>query len=711
MATPTFTHDLVDWDLAESTTNWVAVGGVTLTLDTDNFVQGAGSIGSSVMTAGTVSGGIFNKTAPVDLTGMHIFVWVLATQHGKMANLASGGLRIRLTGATITNFKDYYIGGRDVVWCSESKWRLVCLDINREPDATGGTPPNINAIQHIGVVALPTATIMTGFILNVDAIRYGTKIAVEGGSDGDPITMQNIFDADVAGNALGIVVKNRSGVFEVNGELRIGDESGSANTVFSSQNEIIVFQDQPCAVDYLKIFGQEDTGTTKIKIGTGSGTGDGRVGLNGSVFDRAVAISGREYSIDLSASDLTLVEVFGSTFLRAKRGVKLPAAAGHEMVSCQFVACGQVDIGQAVTRKCVFAGHGRVTTGAADLDVTANAIDTTASQTIGVTATTRVYTRSAGSFLTNGFAVGMNVLFSGFTNAGNNGYKTITAVDATTMTVAPSTALVTETGTGDERCVVEKAFTRASGSFITDGFTVGMSVIASGFANAVNNDTFLIIGVTATVLVVIPNYATARLTTESGSGDEEIAQSGTTPIGALLWNEDIDIAASSFLGNVQENAGSAGIQHPSAAGTPYTYDDLVFSGNDFDVNNTSGSGITVNKTGISDPSTSKGSSVTFSGSVSVSVTVVDKDNVAIQNAQVSVYKTSDNSEIMNADTNASGVASTSYSGSTPAAVYWRVRKSSTGGTKYKNISGVGTIAASTGMSITVTLYLDPINTA
>lgn len=73
--------------------------------------------------------------------------------------------------------------------------------------------------------------------------------------------------------------------------------------------------------------------------------------------------------------------------------------------------------------------------------------------TVSVVATAKTYTRSAGSFLTDGFAAGMSVTMSGFTNAGNNGIKIIDTVTATVITVTVSTGLVDETGDGNERVV------------------------------------------------------------------------------------------------------------------------------------------------------------------------------------------------------------------------------------------------------------------
>lgn len=55
---------------------------------------------------------------------------------------------------------------------------------------------------------------------------------------------------------------------------------------------------------------------------------------------------------------------------------------------------------------------------------------------ISLAATTTGYTRSSGSFLTDGFVIGMEVSATGFGQAVNNEPKTITAVTATTIECA-----------------------------------------------------------------------------------------------------------------------------------------------------------------------------------------------------------------------------------------------------------------------------------
>lgn len=75
--------------------------------------------------------------------------------------------------------------------------------------------------------------------------------------------------------------------------------------------------------------------------------------------------------------------------------------------------------------------------------IPARALITTGSQTFGATAP-NLYTRSAGSFITDGFMVGDEINASGFGTATNNGRGVVTAVSATQLTIDATHVLVTE---------------------------------------------------------------------------------------------------------------------------------------------------------------------------------------------------------------------------------------------------------------------------
>ena len=95
-------------------------------------------------------------------------------------------------------------------------------------------------------------------------------------------------------------------------------------------------------------------------------------------------------------------------------------------------------------------------------------------------------------------------------------------------------------------------------------------------------------------------------------------------------------------------------------------------------------------------------------SVSVSVTfeAVDKDDQPIENVRVTAYAVDDDEEIINTLTNASGIASTTYTGSLPRDIYYRYRKSSTGATKYVGLSGFAEIVAGSGASVKRSMTVD-----
>lgn len=142
----------------------------------------------------------------------------------------------------------------------------------------------------------------------------------------------------------------------------------------------------------------------------------------------------------------------------------------------------------------------------------------------------RTITRPSGSFVTDLFEAGDTVVVSGAVDASNNGTKTIASVTALVMTLnedlitqaADAGVTIVETVasgpiTVDFNNVAETA-TRASGSFITDGFKAGGSVVIAGAVDAGNNGTKTLASVSALVLTF----------TAGGITDDEIGDTGVT---------------------------------------------------------------------------------------------------------------------------------------------------------------------------------------
>lgn len=151
--------------------------------------------------------------------------------------------------------------------------------------------------------------------------------------------------------------------------------------------------------------------------------------------------------------------------------------------------------------------------------------------------------------------------------------------------------------------------------------------------------------------------------------------------------------------------------------TTYNFRNIKFVSNTTDVRiDGPGTGITVTINvleGGDTPSvdvTTSPDTVVINNAVTVKVTVKDEAAVPIQDAQVGVFRVSDNSEILNTDSDTNGEAQTSLNFVSDIPVNVRVRKgSAVDSTKYFSVLSPQTIS-STGLDLTVTLIQDTINT-
>jgi len=139
--------------------------------------------------------------------------------------------------------------------------------------------------------------------------------------------------------------------------------------------------------------------------------------------------------------------------------------------------------------------------------------------------------------------------------------------------------------------------------------------------------------------------------------------------------------------------------HINNTGT-YTFDNMVFTGENgtsiYAIENSTAGSVTVNATNGSNPQyadNTGGGSTTINNSVWLKVYVEDEDGNNIQNAQTAIYKSSDMTELMNKDTDVNGLASTTYNYTGDVDITVRIRKSSSGGTRYFPYTTSGTITS------------------
>lgn len=200
-----------------------------------------------------------------------------------------------------------------------------------------------------------------------------TESSVASDVDGG-ITLESIYEEDgpTQDYWYGIVTKDRNGNYEINGDLRIGDQSGALRTFFVSRGDPVILADQPLSASTagLGIKSYEDTGNTIVVFGQSTGTEDDRVGFDGSTVRQDTEFVGQSTDgaalgeIDLGNA-IDTCEVFGTTFQDVNNGVLFANDTSHYVTNCVFNNCGQIDLYAVEARGLEFSNFvGGASTGA-----------------------------------------------------------------------------------------------------------------------------------------------------------------------------------------------------------------------------------------------------------------------------------------------------------------------------------------------------------
>jgi len=147
----------------------------------------------------------------------------------------------------------------------------------------------------------------------------------------------------------------------------------------------------------------------------------------------------------------------------------------------------------------------------------------------------------------------------------------------------------------------------------------------------------------------------------------------------------------------------------TAEGT-YTFDALIFTGNTYDIENTTTGTITVKCINGSNPTTTynpNGGTTIIEITVYVTIYVKDESLNPIEGAQVYVYNLTDEIEIMNTPTDTTGKAETTVNYVGDKDLLIRVRKSTPPEERYIPVETYGTLT-STGFTTTIIMYPDTV---
>lgn len=210
------------------------------------------------------------------------------------------------------------------------------------------------------------------------------------------------------------------------------------------------------------------------------------------------------------------------------------------------------------------------------------------------------------------------------------------------------------------------------------------------------------------------------------SADGNVFEGSNDANGAVIWSTTPGDVANqdNFTFNSDGTGHAIYINLNTASLTTYNVDGYSVSGYEttddgstgntvFLVDNAQDGDVTINvSNGTGTFSYERAAGYTGTVTVNISVNcefeVVDRDDAAIQSVRITAYLVSDDSEVINDVSNASGIASATFTGTTPANMYYRYRKSSTGAQKYVNLSGLATIAAVVGSTVKRNMRQDDI---
>jgi len=187
MAIPSYTTDLLPFDLAEDTGAWIeftdmAGGGAPAEDDGDNEIQGLYMTSQTCNTTGLVSMGVVRAAVTVPTDSVFL-VWHQLSSPGAMESYAQGGLRL-VVGTDAANWKAWAVGGKLVPPNPYGGWQNNPIDPSITAEYSYGTPPTGTSFAAAGSAVNLASSIFKGNPHQCDAIRYGRAEArFSGGED------------------------------------------------------------------------------------------------------------------------------------------------------------------------------------------------------------------------------------------------------------------------------------------------------------------------------------------------------------------------------------------------------------------------------------------------------------------------------------------------------------------------------------------------
>jgi hypothetical protein len=299
--------------------------------DVSNFIEGNGSWGKKV--SATVDEMMYDAGSAQDWSNNHFYIWAACSF--PIATFATGGLRIRFCGATVTDYFEKNVRGVDTGYSGGFECLVVDIEKARA-DAIAGTDgaiggvstPATTAIRYVGVVFDVPGMVSGNFNnCNVDAMwRLPSNtpgILVEGQDQtvsAHDWNMNDIFQAGDPGDtakAWGTIFFN-NGVYTINTPIRFGTNDATTHG-FSDTNIVVAWEDNLVADDFYNWDIIGGTGIQSFELGIKTGTGDDATGAQGLTMvastDGGPSSYGVRYAINANDANLDAANFYGCSFI------------------------------------------------------------------------------------------------------------------------------------------------------------------------------------------------------------------------------------------------------------------------------------------------------------------------------------------------------------------------------------------------------------
>jgi len=682
-------------DAGDAVTGWSSpVGGNAPTSYTVDPTPKELSAHNGVVVSNAESELLFTLGASVDLSaGVLFYIWALP--QGIMDSTANYGMAAVVGDGTNTNA--YQIGGKDAaVFRHDSgsavNYQCICIDTGSFP-ATGkalrGTfgSLTLTALTEFGV-DFTTTLKSVGGVENcfVDKALYGNGGLTITGTDTGAYFLEDLAaldEASTSGGSYGGCRRLGGGIYGVQIKLLLGDTGTGSDT--------LSIVDQT-----LKIENFSGVGTDKFGITIqGNATGTQTIAFTGSVL---FCPAGTGAFITATDVNIDSFDVTGCFIQNFDQGISLSAdatnAPNHDISDNTFIGCSQINIGKTAFKD--------------------NTINSTTDANGGmiIDSNTSLTNVSGLSFVSDGTGHAIYITATGtytFTSFTYSGYGAGGTTDATIYN--NSGGLVTIDVSGGDTPTVRNG---ASASTVVNN-TVTLSVEVQD-----KNGTAIEDALVYAQLVTPDEYTSTA--SDNAQGDttfvvQEAIDSNNAPSSGWIMVYDASTSGehsyryaswstSTFTleSKIGPTACTGGGSSTSLQDTVTDFTAINIVEGDTVRNETDGSWAIVEEIVDADNIT------TTALQGGTDDTWTSGDNYSFHSLAVA-YNASDTARVplINSLTNASGIASANHNYGSDKDITVRVRKSSTGATRYFNVSSPGTII-STGYTTTLVMGEDNIAT-